>query len=310
MFRRRLPVVPALDMRQLWTRSYPHMVGYALVAPLALWIFLILVYPVFNTLWLSTTDTRIIGGSFRFVALDNYGAVLGSAEFWRGILLSIAWLVGNSIVQTVAAFGAALLLRQTWRLARQARIWVLLPWVVPTVAVAVVWQWMLNSNYGIINHALQAIGVITTPLNVFGSPVGALPGLILTNSWHWFPLPAVVIFGAMQTIPASLFEAAKVDGAGSIAQFRFITLPMIAPTLFVLELVGNLWTFNVLDVIYYITRGGPSDASLTAPVDLYYTAFKAWRIGEAAAMSVVVLALLAIASVVYVRFLKPRDQAT
>ena len=116
----------------------------------------------------------------------------------------------------------------------------------------------------------------------------------------------VVIFGAMQTIPVSLYDAAKVDGAGSVAQFRYITLPLIAPTLFVLELVGNLWTFNVLDVIFYITRGGPADATLTAPVEIYYTAFKAWRIGEAAAMTVAVLLLLAIATVVYAKLFAPR----
>ncbi len=182
----------------------------------------------------------------------------------------------------------------------------MLPWVVPTVAVAVIWQWMFNSNYGIIGHVLQAGGLISSPLNVFGSPDSALIGLIITNSWHWFPLPAVVIFGAMQTIPVELYEAAKVDGAGSFAQFRYITLPGIAKTLFVLELVGNLWTFNVLDVIFFITRGGPADATLTMPVELYYTAFKAWRIGEAAAMTLVVLVFVTIASVVYVKLFAPR----
>lgn len=289
-----------------WSRSYPAVVGYALLAPLAVWIVLILVYPVLNTVYLSFTNTRIIGAPSGLVGLTNYQTVLASPEFWRGLILSLAWLVGNGIVQTIAAFATALLLRQSWRFARQARIWVLLPWVIPTVAVAVIWQWMLNSNYGIISHALQSSGVISSPLNVFGSPEGALLGLIVTNSWHWFALPAVVIFGAMQTIPVALYDAAKVDGAGPIAQFRYITLPMIARTLFVLELVGNLWTFNVLDIIFLITRGGPADASLTMPVELYYTAFKAWRIGEAAAMTIVVLGLLAVASFLYVRRFAPR----
>jgi multiple sugar transport system permease protein len=289
-----------------WNRSYPTLIGYALLAPLAVWIALILVYPVFNTVYLSLTNTRIIGAPSGFIGLTNYQTVIASPEFWRGLLLSLAWLVGNGIVQTIAAFATALLLRQSWRFARQARIWVLLPWVIPTVAVAVIWQWMLNSNYGIISHGLQASGVISSPLNVFGSPAGALLGLIVTNSWHWFALPAVVIFGAMQTIPSALYDAAKVDGAGPIAQFRYITLPMIARTLFVLELVGNLWTFNVLDIIFLITRGGPADASLTMPVELYYTAFKAWRIGEAAAMTIVVLGLLAAVSFLYVRRFAPR----
>ena len=290
-----------------WNKAYPAVVGYLLLAPLALWIALILIYPLLNTLYLSTTDMRVVGAPSSFIGLDNYATVLTSDDFWRGLYLSLVWLVGNSIVLTVVAFGVALLLRQSWRPARQARIWVLLPWVVPTVAVAVIWQWMLNSNYGVVSRTLQMSGFISAPLNVFGSSDLAMAGLILTNSWHWFALPAVVIFGAIQTIPNELYDAAKVDGASNVQLFRHITLPMIAKMLFALELVGNLWTFNVLDIIFFITRGGPADATMTVPVELYYTAFKAWRIGEAAAMAVIILGLLVIVSVVYVKRFTPRE---
>jgi multiple sugar transport system permease protein len=288
-------------------KTYRTVVGYALVAPLAIWIALILVWPLINTVMLSMTNMRVVGSDADFVGLDNYVSVLSEGEFWDGMWLSLLWLIGNSIVLTIVSFAVALFLRQPWRPARQARIWVLLPWVVPTVAVAVIWQWMLNSNYGIINHTFQAFGLIDRPLNVFGSADLALPGLILTNSWHWFALPAVVIFGAIQTIPSDLYEAAKVDGASSSQQFRYITLPMIGKVLFALELVGNLWTFNVLDIIFFITRGGPADASNTIPVELYYRAFKAWRMGEAAAMAVIVLIILIIASALYVKRFAPKD---
>lgn len=290
-----------------WNRRYGTVVGYALLVPIVLWILLVLVYPVVNTLYLSLTSTRIIGSPYTLVGLKNYQTVLESAQFWGGLLLSVVWLVGNILLQTVAAFVAALLLRQSWRLARQARIWVLLPWVIPTVAVAVIWQWMLNSNYGVISYLLTALGVIATPLNVFGSTDGALGGLIVTNTWHWFPLSAVVIFGAMQTIPADMYDAAKVDGAGVWSQFRYITLPSLKKVMFALGLVGGLWTFNILDVIYLITRGGPSDATTTLPVAIYYAAFKSFRIGEAAAMTIVAIVLLAVAAMIYVKLMAPRE---
>jgi multiple sugar transport system permease protein len=289
-------------------RSYRTLVGYLLLAPLALWIAVIFIYPLLNTLALSVTNMRVVGSPSDNVGLANYVTVLTAPDFWQAFWLSILWLLGNGVVLTVIAFGVALFLRLPWRPARQARIWVLLPWVVPTVAVAVIWQWMLNSNYGIINHTLQSLGVIGSPLNVFGSAALALPGLIVANSWHWFALPAVVIFGAMQTIPSDIYEAAKVDGATSAQQFRHITLPMIAPVLFALELVGNLWTFNVLDIIFFITRGGPADASMTLPVELYYKAFKAWRMGEAAAMAVIILVMLIVATALYVKKYAPRDR--
>jgi multiple sugar transport system permease protein len=288
-------------------QTYPVVLGYALLAPLALLIVLVLVYPLLQALYLSLTNTRIIGGASELTGVGNYGTVLTSSGFWRGLLLSLAWLAGHAVVLTVLSFGVALLLRRPSRFARIARVWVLLPWVIPTVAVAVIWQWMLNSNYGIISFVLQATGITSSPLNVFGSSKGALIGLILTNSWHWFALPAVVIFGAMQTIPEELYDAAKVDGAGAMAQFRHITLPMIARTLFVLELVGNLWMFNSFDVIFLITRGGPADATMTLPVELYYTAFKAWRIGEAAAMAVIMLVFLSLASFAYVKLFAPSE---
>ncbi|MBI4219884.1 MAG: sugar ABC transporter permease [Chloroflexi bacterium] len=290
-----------------WRRRYPALIGYVLLAPLALWIFLVLIYPVANTLFLSLTDTRIIGAPAKQVGAANYQAIIGSGDFWQAVARSAVWLVGNVALQTVLAFATALFLREAWWLARQARIWVLLPWVIPTVAVAVIWQWMLNSNYGIVSHLLQELDVTTSPLNVFGSATGALPGLIVVNSWRWFPLAAVFIFAAMQTVPTHLYEAASIDGAGRWAQFRFITVPMLVKTLFALGLVGGLWTSNVLDIIYLITRGGPAQASTTLPVKIYEMAFTGFRIGQAAAMSVVAIGLLGAAAIVYVKLMAPRE---
>ncbi|HSW43613.1 MAG TPA: sugar ABC transporter permease [Patescibacteria group bacterium] len=281
--------------------------GYVLLAPFAAWVFFVLFYPAINTVHLSFTDTRTIGAEYGYVGVANYERVLQSSAFWDATLRSIVWLGGNLLLQTAIAFPTALLLRQSWRLAEQARVWVLLPWVIPTVAVTVIWQWMLNAHYGVVGYILQALQIVAGPLNVFGSRDGALPGTIVANSWAWFPLSAVVLFGAMRTIPSELYEAARVDGAGSWAQFRFITLPMIRKVMFAVGLVGALWSFNVLDVIYLITRGGPAGATLTLPVAIYDMAFRDFRIGQAAAMSVVAIVILAGAAALYVRFMSPPE---
>jgi multiple sugar transport system permease protein len=127
------------------------------------------------------------------------------------------------------------------------------------------------------------------------------------NSWHWFPLGAVIIFGALQTVPEEVYEAAKVDGASSWSAFWHITMPLLQPVLFALGLVGTLWSFNIVDSIYLVTRGGPADASTTAPVFIYDTAFKAFRASEAAAASVIAIVVLAIAAWLYIRFAKAEE---
>lgn len=293
----------------LWSRKrVEQAIGYMLVAPLLCWMLVVLIYPIFSLLALSFTNTRIIGAPSSFIAAENYVSTLQSAPFWASVGRSLTWLLGNIFLGTIVALAAALLLRQSWRLATQARVWILLPWVIPTVAVSVIWQWMLNTNYGVINIALQHLAIIDAPLNVFGSRQLAMVGVIVANTWHWFPLSAVVMFGAMHNIPAELYEAAQIDGANSWQQFRHITLPSIEKVLFALGLVGGLWTLNVFDTIYLITRGGPSDATQTLPVLIYDTAFKAQRIGQAAAMSVIAICLLAILATLYARIAAPKER--
>lgn len=294
--------------RRLFGRSRGTYIGYLLVAPLVIWLFTILVYPIGNLISLSLTNTRVVGGPSQFVGLANFQTILSSLPFWNAVGRSVIWLLGNVALGTVVAFAAALLLRHNWHPARQARVWVLLPWVIPTVAVAVIWQWMLNANYGVINIILQNLGIISGALNVFGSKEFAMLGTIISNTWHWFPLSAVVMYGAMQNIPKELYEAAAIDGANGWAQLRYITLPSISKALYALGLVGGLWTLNVFDTIYLITRGGPADATMTLPVYIYESAFKGLRIGQAAAMSVVAICLMAFAAAVYAKFMAPTEE--
>jgi multiple sugar transport system permease protein len=287
-----------------WRR---HAFAYVLVAPLALVMLVVIAYPLFNTVQLSLTDAAIIGGPAKFVGLDNYGDVLKDGAFWSAVRRSAIWLVGNMVMQTLLAFGAALLLNRNGWVARRARVWLMFPWVIPSVAVAIIWQWMLNSNYGVVSHVLEVANVISSPLNVFGQESSSLFALILVNAWHWFPLSAVIVLGALQTIPEELYEAATVDGAGAWRTFWQITFPLLGRVLFALGLVGTLWSFNIMDTIYLITRGGPADASTTTPVFIYNEAFKSFHAADAAAASVVSIVLLGIFAALYLRFARPKE---
>lgn len=293
----------AAGRRRPWNR---HLLGYALVAPLVLLMVGVIGYPLLNTVLLSLRNQGVVGSSSSFVGLDNYQRVLGDGEFWAAIGRSGVWLAGNLVVQTVIAFATALLIGGNGRWARSARTWTLFPWVIPTVAVAVIWQWLTNSNYGIVPKVADAVGV-----HGLGSPFGdtalAMPALILMNSWHWFPLGAVVIYGAMRTIPGEIYEAARVDGASAWRMFWRITFPLLQPVLFALGLVGSLWSFNIVDSIYLVTKGGPVDATTTAPVFIYNKAFNEFQASDAAAVSVVTIVLLAALAFVYIRVARPKE---
>jgi multiple sugar transport system permease protein len=278
--------------RKPWTA---HLLGYSLIAPLVLVMVGVIGYPLVSTVVLSLQNQGVIGGESSFAGLDNYREALGNGAFWASLGRSGIWLLGNLIVQTIIAFIAALLIGGRGRWAKASRTWLLFPWVIPTVAVAVIWQWLTNSNYGIVGGG------------PFGDSTLALPALILMNSWHWFPLGAVVIYGALQTIPADIYEAARVDGANAWRMFWAITFPLLQPVLFALGLVGSLWSFNIVDSIYLVTKGGPADSTTTAPVLIYNKAFGEFQASDAAAISVITIVLLAAVAFFYIRLAQPKE---
>jgi multiple sugar transport system permease protein len=247
---------------------------------------LTLLWPLFLAVDLSLRDVRYIGKPGDFVGLANYTEVLGEARFWQSGLRSLIWVAGNAVVQTALALAAALVLHQSFPGVRIARVWVLLTWIVPTVVVVIIWRWLLSNSGGMINPLLMKVGLLDAPVGFFSSRESAMTTLILINSWRWFPFVTLMILAALTRIPGDLDEAARMDGAGAWQRFRRITWPLLQPTLSVLLVVGTLLSFNVFDIIWLITAGGPSGGTQTLPVLIYETAFKGYELSRAAAISV------------------------
>lgn len=279
-----------------------------MVAPVILWLGATLVYPLVSSLALSVENVRIIGSAGRFVGLDNYLSILSASAFWLALARSVVWVVGNAVVQTVLAMAAALILEQTFPGVRVARTWIVVTWIVPTIVIVIVWRWLLSTSGGMINPLLIGLGVINEPVGFFSTATSAMTSLVLINSWRWFPFIAVMLLAGLQRIPADLYEAAAIDGASRFARFRRITLPLLEPALFVLTVIGTLLSFNVFDIVWLITGGGPADATTTLPILIYRTAFKGYRLSEAAAMSVVAMLLLMGLAMLAVRTLAPREE--
>ena len=288
-----------------FTHARQMLVGYLFVLPLLLWLAGTILYPLLSAMYLSVQDIKIIGSGGKFVGLDNYQHVLTLSRFWAASGRSLIWVVGNAALQTVLAFMTALILQQNFKGRNLARIWVILPWIVPTVVVVVIWRWLLNASGGIVNYLLISLGLVNDPIGFFSTGQHAIISVISINSWRWFPFITVILLAALVRIPRELYDAAAVDGASWGQQFLHVTLPGLQPVLFVMGLVGTLLSFNVFDIVWLLTGGGPVSATTTLPVLIYDTAFKQYRLSQAAAMSVIVSFFLLIFAFLFIRYMAP-----
>jgi multiple sugar transport system permease protein len=279
-----------------------------MVAPVLVWLAATILYPLGAAVAISLRDIRVIGSDGGFVGLANYADVLEMARLWAALGRSLVWVAGNAVLQTLLALGTALLLNQRFRGIRLVRVWVILSWIVPTIVVVIIWRWLLGTSGGVVNYLLVSLGVTDRPVGFFAGPGSAMASLVVINSWRWFPFVAVMLLAGLQRIPADLYEAAAIDGAGPWQRFRRITWPLLQPTMLVLGVVGTLLSFNVFDIIWLTTAGGPSGATQTLPVLIYETAFKSYRLGQAAAMSVLVSLLLMALAVLLTRALAPKGE--
>jgi multiple sugar transport system permease protein len=266
--------------------------AFVFVAPALFFLLAVLGWPLAQSILLSFQNVGLIGSEGRFVGLDNYASVLGGAGFWKALGRSIVWVVANALVQTVLALVTALILNQKFPGVRIARTWIILTWIVPTVVIVIIWRWLLSTSGGMINPLLVQAGVIDRPIGFFATREGAMTTLIMINSWRWFPFTALMMLAGLTRIPGDLYEAARIDGASALKRFTRITWPLLQPTLMVLAVVGTLLSFNVFDVIWLLTAGGPAQASQTLPVLIYETAFKGYRLSEAATISVITSVIL------------------
>jgi len=171
----------------------------------------------------------------------------------------------------------------------------------PEVVTAFVWTWMFDYQFGILNHALQAIGIIREPIGWLTTTTWAMPSMCLVGTWKQFPIAFIMLLAGLQSIPKELYEAATMDGANALQSFRHVTLPGLRSVLGVLALLLTLWSFRSFTHFYLMTGGGPSRSTETAVVLVYLQAFKYYDFGVASALGIIVLLILCLFSIVYMK---------
>ncbi len=281
-------------------RQYSRL-GLILIAPTVLVFCAVIVYPLVSAIYLSLFKifTPTLQGSF--VGLDNYRVLLAKGEFWTSLWNTLIWTVGTLTLQIVFGVGMALVLHQNIWFRSLARSLILFPYFISTVVAVLVWKWLFNDLYGILNHMLMGAGVVDMPLDYLGSMPNAMISIILIGAWKYFPFVVIAVLARLQTIPEQLYEAAKIDGAGPIARFFDVTLPQLRDVLVVIIMLRAIWDFKEFDLIFLLTGGGPVTSTQTLPLLVYKEAFALNQMGMAAAYAVTMMAIMLVFMLVYIR---------
>ncbi len=282
-------------------------VPWVAIAPAVLLILAFFAVPVVQALRISTSDWRGIG-AIDFVGLDQYAAVFASEDFYRSLGQTLLFSVASSVgIVTVATLLAAAISRGV-RGARVYRVVWFIPAVAPAAAVAVYWQTAFQPAFGTVNYVLGLLGLGNTwaPL---AAPATAIYPVILVSIWSGVGFAFILILGAMEQIPVSVYEAAKVDGASPTRQFFSITLPLVRPVLAITATLNLIWAFNNFTTVWGLTKGGPGSATTTLPVLVYKDAFQSGDYAQATAVAVVASAILLVLGLVAMNITRSKEGA-
>jgi multiple sugar transport system permease protein len=279
--------------------------GAMLIAPTIIVFSAVIVYPLVSAIYLSVFSIYTPTMEGEWAGLDNYSRLLASGEFWRSLLNNIVWTAGTLTLQMVFGVLVALMLHQNVVFRSLARSLVLFPYFLSTVVAVLVWRWLFNDLYGVLNHMLMWAGLIDMPVDWLGSMPNAMISLIFVGAWKYFPFVVIAVLARLQSIPDELYEAATIDGAGRLARFTDITLPQLKDVLIVIVLLRTIWDFKEFDLIYLLTGGGPIISTQTLPLMVYKEAFALNQMGGASAVAVIMMLIMLIFMTFYLR--KARD---
>ncbi len=274
---------------------------YLFFAPAILLVVCVSFYPILYAFQRSLYATRYMALG-KFVGLGNYIQFLGRGTGWHSLANSVIYTGASLAIALPLGFLLALLLHLPLPCRTLIRTVLILPWIVSQVIAALLWGWLLNADYGSAGFLISKL--LGTRVDVFGSPDLAMAGVVLANVWHSYAFPMILLLAALQTIPADVVEAARVDGAGRWSVFWRITLPLVRPTLLITVIMLTLHYFNMVTLIFVLTGGGPANVTETLSVRVFNEAFLFQNLGFASMAGVLTFLLNLVFSLGYIRVLR------
>lgn len=285
--------------------------GVLFILPFVITALVFMVYPVCEAVRMAFfyIDPLDPAGE-HFAGFDNFRSIFSDPLFWKSLRNAAVWTGASIVLQTVVGVSFALLLHLPLRGISIFRGLLLFPYIVPTVVIALILQWMLNPEIGIVNYSLKSAGLISEDIYWLSTPVMAMVSTIMLNVWKYTPFVTICVLARLQTIPLELYDAAAVDGASAVQRFIDITLPQLAEVLLVVVVFRTIWTFNKFEEIYLLTRGGPGTSTFNLAIYSFEQSIANLKMGVGAATGVVMMCLLFVGSIIYIRLFKFDEESS
>ena len=281
------------------------MINYSFVMPAVIFMAVFMIYPIWYNIEMSLKNVDLKNfldsSSQIFIGLENYKSIFQDKYFWNSLNNTWIFVLFSLIFQFSIGFALALFFNKRFPGSRWMRAIMLIAWMNPAIITGAIFKWMMAGDEGIFNFLLMQIGLISEPINFLSDTHTALGSVIFANIWVGIPFNMVILLTGLQSIDEDLYESAVIDGAGRLARFRYITVPMMMPTITVLLLLGFIYTFKVFDIIYAMTSGGPANASQILPYYAYELSFKMFKFGEGAAASCISFIIVGVLAFIYIR---------
>lgn len=278
--------------------------GYILVAPTLICILIIAIYPILKTLTLSFCDMHLQASAVsKFIGLENYKTLLSDTRFLAAFLNTLKFTVCSVALELCIGMIMALLMNMKIKGTGIVRAAVLVPWAIPTAVSAMMWSFMYNDQYGVVNDILMKLGIIQTGIGWLGQSGTAMKAIIATDVWKTSPFMGLLLLAGLQGISSEIYEAGKVDGASALRQFFSITLPLVKPTMLVALIFRTIDAFRIFDLVFIMTGGGPGNTTETLSVYAYKILFRNLDFGMGSAVAVVIFLFVFLFAMIYIRIL-------
>lgn len=293
-------MAPILSAATSSRRGRSQLFPLILIAPSAALLVAVLIYPLVAALADAFFESSLISSERSFVGLQNIRDVLAT-DFVPLLVRTLTFAVPATVFPFLVGLVAALALNQRMRGRAVLRSLLLFPWVLPGVVVSFLWLWIFDANYGVLNGLLRSTGFVDENIGWLQSGPGAMTAVVVARTWASFPWMMVMLLAALQSFPADVYEAARMDGANSWQRFLHVTVPGLMPVATVVVLLELIWNFQQFDLLYVLTQGGPAGATTTFSLAVYETAFKGFDLGTAGALGVLWMFVLLPVVVLYLR---------
>jgi multiple sugar transport system permease protein len=294
-----MPIVDRLNKRILHRYR-----GYLYILPLMAVMVAIVVYPMIHNLAMVFTDYSVRTKIWTFVGLKNSATLFEADNFWLSCRVTLVWTLANIALQMISGMIVALCFDRVRKLSDFLSGFILLPWISCYVVVSVIWMWITHPQLGVLNDILLRLHLIPAPVAWYNTPALSMFSLVLINSWKHTPIIVITLFAGLQDIPPDLYEVAKVEGAGKIAIFRRITIPLLQPSIYAGMILATVWAYNSFTLPFIMTGGGPLRATEILGLFIYKQAFVSYDFGSAAAGSLFLFTVIFFVIWIYGRLLR------